>query len=75
MFDSTRLADRPRVYPLNGLIAGWAEAVQLMVVGEERRVWIPEELAYGSSGRGPSGTLVFDIELLAIRPRADAPPE
>ena len=49
------------------MIAGWTEALQLMVEGEQIRVWIPEDLAYkGRKGR-PSGMLVFDVELLEIK--------
>jgi hypothetical protein len=59
----------PTQFPLNGVIKGWTEGVQLMVAGEKRRFWIPAELAYGPvvPGRGrPGGLLVFDIELLEI---------
>ena len=45
---------------------GLAEALQLMVKGETRRVWIPAELAYKGSGMGPEGMVVMDLELLAI---------
>ena len=57
-------------FPLNRVIGGWTEGVQLMVVGEKRRFWIPSELAYGSRGRPgipPNSLLVFDIELLGIQ--------
>ncbi len=68
MFDSSVSRGRPSTFPLNRVIAGWGEAVQLMVVGEKRRAWIPEALAYkGQAGR-PKGMLVFDIELIAIQP-------
>ena len=69
MFDSSLTRGAPAEFPLNGVIAGWTEGVQLMVVGEKRRFWIPADLAYGpaipGSGR-PGGMLVFDIELLDI---------
>ncbi len=66
MFDSSKKRGRPSSFPLNRVIAGWTEGVQLMVEGEERRFWIPEELAYkGRPGR-PKGMLVFDIELIEI---------
>jgi len=66
-FDSSFKRGRPAAFPLNGVIAGWTEGVQLMVTGETTRFWIPEELAYkGKPGR-PSGMLVFDIELLEIQ--------
>ena len=71
MFDSSVTRGEPTSFPLNGVIKGWTEGVQLMVVGEKRRFWIPEGLAYGpvvpGSGR-PGGMLVFDIELLEIVP-------
>lgn len=68
MFDSSIARGQPATFPLNGVIAGWTEGLQLMVVGEKRRFWIPEALAYrGQPGR-PAGMLVFDVELLAIDP-------
>ena len=72
MFDTSR-AGKPATFPLNKVIAGWTEGVQLMVAGEKRRLWIPEELAYkGKEGR-PAGMLVFDIELISFN--APAPKE
>lgn len=69
MFDSSVTRGEPTEFPLNGVIKGWTEGVALMVAGESRRFWIPEDLAYGpavpGSGR-PGGMLVFDIELLEI---------
>ena len=66
-FDSSVARGRPATFPLNRVIAGWTEGLQLMTVGESRRFWIPEELAYkGRPGR-PAGMLVFDVELLEIR--------
>ena len=66
MFDSSVTRERPAVFGLNQVIAGWTEGVQLMVQGEKTRFWIPEELAYkGQPGR-PAGMLVFDVELLEI---------
>ena len=56
---------RAATFPLNRVIAGWTEGLQLMVEGEKRRFWIPANLAY--EGRpGPQGTLVFDVELIRI---------
>jgi FKBP-type peptidyl-prolyl cis-trans isomerase len=73
-FDSSRTRGEPATFPLNGVIAGWTEGLQLMVVGEQRRFWIPEELAYrGRPGR-PAGMLVFDVELLSMQ-RAPEPPQ
>ncbi len=68
MFDSSVERGSPASFPLNRVIKGWTEGVQLMVVGEKRRFWIPAELAYGNSGAGgrPAGLLVFDVELLGI---------
>ena len=69
MFDSSRRRREPTTFPLNQVIAGWTEGLQMMVEGESRRFWIPPELAYGpevpGSGR-PGGQLVFDVELLAF---------
>ena len=68
MFDSSVQRGEPLTFPLNGVIKGWTEGVQLMVVGEKRRFWIPGSLAYDNSPRpgAPKGMLVFDIELLGI---------
>ena len=72
MFDSSVARGAPASFPLSGVIAGWTEGVQLMVVGEKRRFWIPATLGYGARGGGggliPGGAmLVFDIELLEIQ--------
>jgi peptidylprolyl isomerase len=67
-FDSSLPGGKPVTFPLDKVIAGWTEGVQLMVEGEKRRLWIPEELAYkGKPGR-PSGMLVFDVELISFKP-------
>ncbi len=68
LFDSSVVRDESIVFPLNQVIAGWTEGVQLMVEGEKRRLWIPGKLAYGENppAGAPVGTLVFDVELLAI---------
>ena len=65
MFDSSVTSGQPATFPLDGVIAGWTEGVQLMVEGEKARFWIPEALAYRGR-RAPYGMLVFDIELLRI---------
>src|SRR5215468_3855476 len=65
MFDSSVLRGKPTSFPLDRVIAGWTEGVQLMVEGEKRRLWIPEALAY-KGAREPKGMLVFDVELLSI---------
>ncbi|HEX5661306.1 MAG TPA: FKBP-type peptidyl-prolyl cis-trans isomerase [Polyangiales bacterium] len=67
MFDSSVTRGTPAEFPLNGVIKGWTEGVQLMVVGETRRFWIPEELAYGGRPGAPAGMLVFDVTLLEIK--------
>lgn len=74
MFDSSRPKDRPREFKVRQVIPGFAEGLMLMVEGEQRRLWIPSELAYGGVEGKPQGTLVFDIELLSIR-RGPATPE
>jgi len=69
MFDSSVQRGQPSSFGLNAVIKGWTEGVQLMVEGEKTRFWIPGDLAYGDKPTrpgAPSGTLVFDIELLQI---------
>jgi len=65
MFDSSVTHGQAVTFPLDGVIAGWTEGVQLMVEGEKMRFWIPEKLAYEGK-RAPYGMLVFDIELVKI---------
>ena len=65
MFDSSVKRGKPTSFPLNRVIAGWTEGVQLMVKGEKRRFWIPQELAYKGRPGAPAGMLVFDVELLS----------
>lgn len=68
-FDSSVQRSLAATFPLDRVIKGWTEGVQLMVVGEKRRFWIPGNLAYDNSTRPgvPKGMLVFDIELLEIK--------
>ncbi len=68
LFDSSVERGQPTSFPLNGVIAGWTEGLQLMVEGEKRRFWIPAKMAYGESPPAgyPAGTLVFDVELIKI---------
>ena len=74
MFDSSLVRKEPNTFPLDRVIKGWGEGVQLMTAGEKRRLWIPEALAYkGQAGR-PAGMLVFDIELLEFSPAPTTPP-
>ena len=65
MFDSSVARGAPTSFPLDRVIAGWTEGVQLMVAGETRRFWIPEALAYRGQ-RDPRGMLVFDVELISF---------
>jgi FKBP-type peptidyl-prolyl cis-trans isomerase len=67
MFDSSVMRGEPTTFPLNRVIAGWTEGLQLMVAGEKRRLWIPEELAYKGRAGAPQGMLVFDVELLEVK--------
>lgn len=69
MFESSVLKGPPITFEVSGMIPGWVEALQLMVTGEKRRVWIPGDLAYDKMGRpdAPKGMLVFDMELISIR--------
>jgi peptidylprolyl isomerase len=66
MFDSSVTRGEPAMFPLNAVIPGWTEGVQLMVEGEKRRLWIPQDLAYEGRPGTPQGMLVFDVELLKI---------
>ena len=73
MFDSSVTRGEPATFPLDRVIAGWTEGVQLMVTGESRRFWIPEALAY-KGAREPKGMLVFDVELLSFKASPTQPP-
>jgi peptidylprolyl isomerase len=74
MFDSSLARSAPSTFPLDRVMAGWRACVQLMTIGETRRCWVPQDLAYrGAAGR-PTGTVVFDIELLDFRPSPTIPP-
>src|SRR5712691_12861696 len=75
MFDSSVAKGKPATFPLDRVIAGWTEGVQLMVAGETRRFWIPESLAYQGK-RDPKGTLVFDVKLISFNGSpTQAPPD
>lgn len=71
-FDSSYARGEPVSFPLNGVISGWTEGLQLMKTGEKARLVIPADLAYGPNGMGnaigPNETLVFEVELLAVNP-------
>ena len=69
IFDSSIDRKQPATFPLNGVIPGWQEALQMMSVGSKWKIFIPSELAYGESGAGaigPNSTLIFEVELLSI---------
>ena len=69
VFDSSVERNEPATFPLNRVIKGWTEGLQLMVVGEKTRFFIPSNLAYGNQSAGKiagGSTLIFDVELLAI---------
>ena len=71
VIDDTRKKGLPATFPLDQVIPGWTEGVQLMVKGEKRRFWIPGKLAYDEiqdpPPGSPKGDLIFDIELIEIR--------
>ena len=69
-FDNSYRRGKPEEFPVNGVIPGWQEALQKMKVGDKWQLFIPAHLAYGPSGSGPippNATLVFDIELIAVK--------
>jgi len=69
VFDSSVERNEPISFGLNQVIKGWTEGLQLMVVGEKTRLFIPAELGYGNNAAGkipPGSLLIFDVELLAI---------
>ena len=70
VFDSSYKRGEPATFPLDGVIAGWTEGVQLMKEGSKFRFYIPYNLAYGANGAGqmipPYATLIFDVELLEV---------
>jgi FKBP-type peptidyl-prolyl cis-trans isomerase len=75
-FDSSVDRGQPATFPLNGVIPGWTEGMQLMPVGSEYKFYIPAKLAYGERGPGtigPNATLIFDVKLISIEAPAAAP--
>jgi FKBP-type peptidyl-prolyl cis-trans isomerase FklB len=74
-FDSSYKRGQPATFPVNGVIKGWTEALQLMPVGSKWQLFIPSDLAYGDPGRPgiePSSTLIFEVELLSIEDKSKA---
>jgi len=71
VFDSSVKRGQPASFPLNGVIKGWTEALQLMPVGSKWKLYIPPHLAYGnrniSREIGPNSTLIFEVELISFR--------
>ena len=70
VFDSSVDRGEPIDLPVNGVIAGWTEALQMMKEGDKWRLTVPPELGYGANGVGPipgNTTLVFEVELLVVR--------
>jgi FKBP-type peptidyl-prolyl cis-trans isomerase FklB len=76
-FDSSYKRGQPATFPVTGVIKGWTEALQLMPVGSKWQLFVPSDLAYGprSAGPdiGPNSTLIFEVELLSIQPKAPKP--
>ncbi len=70
-FDSSYKRGQPATFPVNGVIAGWTEALQLMKEGSKWEVFIPANLAYGDKGAGnvigPNATLIFEVELISVK--------
>ncbi len=72
-FDSSYKRGEPTTFPVNGVIKGWTEALQLMPVGSKWQLVVPPDLAYGARGAGeaigPDQTLIFEVELMSIKPK------
>lgn len=73
-FENMYTNNQMRVFDLTTVFPGWREGLKLMVKGEKRRLWIPGHLAPQSPAKGPSGPVIFDVELLGIKPVPNAPP-
>ena len=72
MFDSTLVHGKPLTITMDHLLPGMAEGVHMMTVGEKRRMWVPESLAFNGAAGKPAGPLVFDVTLLDLPMRAPA---
>ena len=69
-FDSSIKRGEPLSFPVNGVIAGWTEALMLMQEGDKWRLFVPSDLAYGPSGVGPippNSTLIFEVQLIEVK--------
>ncbi|MBV9008627.1 MAG: FKBP-type peptidyl-prolyl cis-trans isomerase [Verrucomicrobia bacterium] len=77
-FDSSYKRGQPATFPVNQVIKGWTEALQLMKAGSKYQLFIPADLAYGARGAGgqigPNSTLIFEVELLDVKPAPSASP-
>jgi len=77
-FDSSYKRGQPATFPVNAVIKGWTEALQLMKVGSKYQIYVPATLAYGERGAGqdigPNETLIFDVELQGIQPAGSPSP-
>lgn len=73
VFNDSHQQGKPVVFNLSKVFKGWQEGIQLMVVGEKRRLWIPGHLAPQNPKAGPSGPVIFDVELFAIKTLPRAP--
>lgn len=73
-FDSSVARGTPAMFPLNNVMPGWRECVQLMTVGEKRRCWLPQNIANNGAKGRPAGMLVFDLELIATELSPLVPP-
>jgi peptidylprolyl isomerase len=74
LFDSSHARSMPSMFALSRVMAGWRECVLMMTVGETRRCWVPQDLAFNGQAGRPTGTVVFDIELLDMRRTPNIPP-
>ena len=74
LIDSSLIKGEPAEFSLQGVMSGWTDGIPVMSVGDKARFWIPEQLAYAASPGKPQGMLVFDVELLEVKPAAvDSP--
>ncbi len=76
VFDSSAQRGQPAEFPLDGVIPGWTEGIQKIGKGGKIKLYVPPELGYGDEGRPgipPGSTLIFDVELLDIKPTPAAP--